>query len=76
MTNSLVIFTKAARMLAEANTIQKAKDLKNLALTAADWARRKDMGKRSSRKSNLRTFLTPSSRRHKAIVGQRTSPRR
>ncbi len=31
-------------MLAEANTIQKAKDLKNLALTAADWARRVGAG--------------------------------
>ena len=36
--NSLVIFTRAAHMLAEANTIQKAKELKNLAMTAADWA--------------------------------------
>jgi len=43
-TNSLVIFTKAALMLAEADTIQKAKELKNLALTAADWAKRKGMG--------------------------------
>ena len=43
-TNSLVIFTKASQMLAEANTIQKAKELKNLALTAADWAKRKGMG--------------------------------
>jgi ATP/maltotriose-dependent transcriptional regulator MalT len=31
-------------MLAEADTIQKAKELKNLALTAADWAKRKGMG--------------------------------
>ena len=43
-TNSLAIFTKASLMLAEANTIQKAKELKNLALTAADWAKRKNMG--------------------------------
>jgi len=42
--NSLVIFTKASQMLAEANTIQKAKELKDLALTAADWAKRKGMG--------------------------------
>jgi len=42
--NSLVIFTKASQMLAEADTIQKAKELKNLALTAADWAKRKGMG--------------------------------
>ncbi len=31
-------------MLAEADTIQKTKELKDLALTAADWARRKGMG--------------------------------
>jgi hypothetical protein len=42
--NSLVIFTKAAQMLAEADTIQKTHELKDLALTAADWARRKGMG--------------------------------
>jgi len=42
--NSLVIFTKAAQMLVEADTLQKAKELKNLALTAADWAKRKGMG--------------------------------
>lgn len=42
--NSLVIFTKAAYMLAEADTIQKAKELKDLALTAKDWAERKGMG--------------------------------
>lgn len=42
--NSLVIFTKAAQMLVEADTLQKVKELKNLALTAADWAKRKGMG--------------------------------
>ena len=42
--NSLIIFTRAAKMLAEADTIQKAKELKDLALTAADFARRKGMG--------------------------------
>jgi N6-adenosine-specific RNA methylase IME4 len=31
-------------MLAEADTIQKAKELKDLAITAADWAKRKKMG--------------------------------
>jgi N6-adenosine-specific RNA methylase IME4 len=44
MTNSLVIFTRARELLAEANTIQKAKELKDLALTAKEWAKRKDMG--------------------------------
>ncbi len=41
---SLAIFTRAAQMLAEADTIQKTKELKDLALTAADWAKRKGMG--------------------------------
>lgn len=43
-TNSLTIFTKAALMLAEADTIQKTKELKDLALTAGEWAKRKGMG--------------------------------
>jgi hypothetical protein len=42
--NSLAIFSRAAVMLAEADTIQKAHELKNLALTAADFAKRKNMG--------------------------------
>lgn len=47
--NSLVIFQKASQLLAEADTIQKAKELKNLALTAADWAKRKGMGEEAIR---------------------------
>jgi hypothetical protein len=43
--HSVVLFTCAAEMLAEANTVQKAKELMSLALTAADWARRKNLGK-------------------------------
>lgn len=42
--NSLAIFSKASLMLAQADTIQKAKELKSLALTAAEWAKRKGMG--------------------------------
>jgi len=42
--NSLTIFTRASLMLAEADTIQKLKELKSLALTAEDWSRRKNMG--------------------------------
>ena len=34
----------AVRPEAPANTIQKAKELKSLALTAAEWAKRKNMG--------------------------------
>ncbi len=47
--NSLVIFSQASRMLAEADTIQKTKELKDLALTAADWAKRKGMGEEAIR---------------------------
>lgn len=42
--SSLVIVEAAAKMLAEADTVQKARELKSLLLTAADWARRKGMG--------------------------------
>ena len=42
--NSIALFNNATRMLAEANTIQQAKELKDLALTAQDWAKRKGMG--------------------------------
>ena len=42
--NSLMVMSRAAEMLAEANTIQKVKEFKNLALTAADWAKRKGLG--------------------------------
>jgi len=43
-TTSLQLMSEASRMLVEASTIQQAKELKDLALTAADWARRKGMG--------------------------------
>lgn len=36
-------------MLAEADTIQKAKELKDLAITAADWAKRKGLGEEAIR---------------------------
>lgn len=42
--NSLVIFSRGAQLLAEADTVQKTKELKDLALTATDWAKRKGMG--------------------------------
>ncbi len=41
---SIALLSNATRMLAEANTIQQAKELKDLAITAADWARRKGLG--------------------------------
>jgi len=43
-TTSLQLMSEASRMLVEASTIQQAKELKDLALTVADWARRKGMG--------------------------------
>jgi len=41
---SIALMSEASRMLVEATTIQAAKELKDLALTAADWARRKGLG--------------------------------
>jgi len=42
--NSLSIFSKASVMLAEANTVQKTKELKDMAIVAGEWARRKKLG--------------------------------
>ena len=42
--SSMVIFERAAVMLVEADTIQKARELKSMALTAGEWAKRKGMG--------------------------------
>lgn len=47
--SSVALFSQASKMLAQADTIQKAKELKNLALTAADWAKRKGMGEEAVR---------------------------
>ena len=43
--DSLTLMERAAQMLAEATTLQRAKDLRNKALTAKDWARRMGWGK-------------------------------
>ena len=45
--NSVVLFERASLMLAEADTIQKVKEFKSLALTAAELARRKGMGEKA-----------------------------
>jgi len=42
--SSLIVKSKVEQMLAEATTIQKAKELKDMALTGADWARRMHLG--------------------------------
>ncbi len=41
---ALAIFDRGAKMLAEATTVQQTKELKDLGITAAEWARRKGMG--------------------------------
>lgn len=42
---SLAIISRAAEMLEKANTIQEIKEFKDLALTAADWAKHKGLGR-------------------------------
>ena len=42
--NALAIFSRGSQLLAEATTVQKAKELKDLGITAGEWARRKGMG--------------------------------
>ena len=48
----MTIFTKAAQMLQQADTIQKARELQDLALTAAEWAKRKGLGEEAVRYAN------------------------
>lgn len=50
--NSLILFTQASKMLAEADTIAKVKEFKDLALTAKDWAERKKMGQEAIQYAN------------------------
>jgi hypothetical protein len=59
--NSIVIFSKAARMLAEADTVQKAKELKDMAIVAGEWARRKKMGKEAE--EHCRSYALEAERR-------------
>src|SRR5260370_25628852 len=49
MHNSLALFERGAAMLREANTIQKAKELRDMAIVAGEWARRKKMGEQAVR---------------------------
>jgi N6-adenosine-specific RNA methylase IME4 len=53
---SLAIMERADVLLAEANTIQEVEEFKTLALTAADWARRKGMGKQAEQ--HCRSYAT------------------
>lgn len=48
---SLVFINKADKMLEKASTIQEIKEFKNIALTAADWAKRKGLGKKVVKKA-------------------------
>ena len=59
--DSLVIFSRASQMLAEADSILKAKELKSLALTAADWAKRKGMGEKAIQ--HCRSYAAEAERR-------------
>lgn len=45
--SSVVVLERAAIMLAEATTIQEVKEFRTLALTAADLARRKNLGEKA-----------------------------
>ena len=45
--DSIVLMSRAGEMLAKANTIQAAKELRDLALTAKDWAQRKGLGEQA-----------------------------
>jgi N6-adenosine-specific RNA methylase IME4 len=55
--NSLIVMSHAEKLLAEATTVQKAKELKDLSLTAADWAKRKDLGEEAIRHARMYAFL-------------------
>jgi len=54
---SLAIISRASEMLAEANTIQAVKEFKDLALTAADWAKRKGLGQEAIRHAQKYALL-------------------
>jgi ParB family chromosome partitioning protein len=82
--NSLEIFTRASVMLAEADTIQKTKELRDLALTAADWAKRKGKGEeavqyargyalRAERKMGEMLLTTPRAKGTRTIGGDKRS---
>jgi len=49
--------SRASKMLAEASTIQEAKEVKDLALTAADWARRKGLGEEAVQEARRYAML-------------------
>lgn len=53
---SLMVMERAEALLAEANTIQEVKEFKTLALTAADWAKRKGMGRQAEQ--HCRSYAT------------------
>jgi len=56
-TSSLAVIEKASMMLAKANTIQQAKELKDLMLTAADWAKRRGLGEEIVRRAGEYSLL-------------------
>lgn len=54
--NALAIFSRGAQMLAEATTIQASKELKDLGITAKEWARRKGMGEEALTQAHAFAF--------------------
>ena len=55
--NSLAIIERASIMLAEANTIQQTKELKDLMLTVTDWAERRGMGEKTIQRAREYSLL-------------------
>ena len=55
--NSLAIIERASIMLAEANTIQQTKELKDLMLTVSDWAKRRGMGEETIQRAREYSLL-------------------
>jgi ParB family chromosome partitioning protein len=74
-TNSLAIFSKAALMLAEADTIQKTKELKDMAIVAGEWARRKGAGEAAIQ--HCRSYALEAERKMGELLAQteRAKPR-
>lgn len=64
----MVIFSRAAEMLAKADTIQKAKELKDMAIVAKEWAERRDMGKEAIQ--HCRSYALEAERRMGQILKQ------
>ena len=63
---ALAIFDRGSQMLAEATTIQQNKELKDLGITAKEWAKRKGMGEEAV--SQARAFALDAERQMGALL--------